>query len=175
MPAVASTSECHQIIDRNLIAKIQCSETHRLKTLARGLAGVVSNIQQSFELTTIYDPNYVPPEEKSAGNDDLLLESTTTITTSDNNKQDKDSSSSGGGNPKVEEEVESNLPPISTELPPLFSDLLINYGPEKVLKRESLHFKHDYSFHNSLPLSASANDLTAGRKALQNFCNALKV
>ena len=166
MPAVASTSECLQIVDRNLISKVTCSETHRLRTLARGVAGVVNNIQQTLELVSIYDPNYVPAESQTK-REGFESEDSPAPHSSDGDGH-------GQGSTAIDEdETETNLPPISTTLPPIFAQLVSNYNPEIVFQRESLHFKHDYNMDPST--TGTANDLQAGRKALEDFCSSVKV
>lgn len=56
MPAVSSTADCEHVVDRNLVAGVRCSETHRLKSLARGAGGAQTQIFQTLDLISIYNP-----------------------------------------------------------------------------------------------------------------------
>ncbi len=98
MPAVDSSGECNQIVDRNLIVEVQCKEQHRLKPLSNGISGVHVTLRQHLDLFTVYTSSAVNSTEED---DDELF---------GKKDDDEDDGFSFGLDDEDEEEGESEKP-----------------------------------------------------------------
>lgn len=176
MPAVMSSSECEHIVDRNLLSKVRCSETHRLRSLARGVSGAYMSIRQNLELVSVYVPPLLPSfgsrndssyssgglspfEEEDDRGDDYG-----DGTTGDEDRETKNKQKTG----QVEEQA-GNSAWIITRNPDAYISSLINKASESISRREALLFRHDYN------LGHGQHDYNSAKNALLNFCSSIKV
>jgi len=167
MPAVVSTSECQHIVDRNLLSKAQCLESHKLQSLARGVSGTYMNIRQSLELVEVYVPPLVPSYGSSSNSSSGLSPFDEDDETEDDEDEEEDKNKQNPG--QLDEEDKGNAPWIITRNPNAYTSLLINKTPEIISRRESLFFRHDFN------LGRPSSDFSTAQTLLSHFCKAVKV
>lgn len=169
MPAVESTSSCQHVVDRNLLSGVYCTESHRLRSLARGAAGAYMSIRQNLVLTSVYSPPGADNATDSVGGTDRSGSSFDSSFDEDENddadeeeKEEKNVSGRGGDD-------EGNAPWIIRQEPDDYTATLLNVNSRKISRRESLLFRHDYN------LGQSRTDYDTARNALLKFCSSIKV
>ncbi|XP_035714329.1 uncharacterized protein LOC110858253 isoform X2 [Folsomia candida] len=168
MPAVESTSSCQHVVDRNLLSGVYCTESHRLRSLARGAAGAYMSIRQNLVLTSVYSPPGADNATDSVGGTDRSGSSFDSSFDEDENddadeeeKEEKNVSGRGGDD-------EGNAPWIIRQEPDDYTATLLNVNSRKISRRESLLFRHDYN------LGQSRTDYDTARNALLKFCSSIK-
>ncbi|CAG7726200.1 unnamed protein product [Allacma fusca] len=164
MPAVSSVSQCEQVVDRNLLSAISCEESHQLKSLSRGAAGVVTRILQKLDLITVFTPERTPPLNG----------------TSDGGEGEGEGGEGGEGEGG---EVETEVDPIDEDptgmsfnvmtvrsLPANLALVISRETGGEIHKRDSLLFENRYGVLGP----TSSNDLQTAKKALSDFCLSVK-
>lgn len=164
MPAMVSTSFCEQVVDRNLVSGVQCSETHHLQPLARGASGAHMNIQQNLNLISVYIPSIV-----SASNATGVDESDFTSFDDEEDEEEEEDAEKKEGEHIGQEDQLASYPWIIARDPDEYIATLINKIPESISRRESLLFRHEYNLGHML------NDYNTARGVLTNFCTSMKV
>lgn len=163
MPAVESTSSCRHVVDRNILSGVQCTESHRLRSLARGAAGAYMNIVQNLELSSVYSPPLLVNNttETRVGNGGGSFASSF----DEEEEQDEEKLAETPGH---EDQQQGSVPWIITQEPDDYITTLLSMSV-MISKRESLLFRHDYN------LGQSRTGYDTARNALSNFCSSVRV
>jgi hypothetical protein len=165
MPGVESSSSCQQIIDRNILSNVRCTESHRLRWLARGAAGAYMTMVQSLELKSVFSPPQVVQNTTTEDSGRSFASSFDDDDEDEDDEEEEIPELSG----QVHKDPHDNAPWIIIQEVDDYITTLLDKTPLKITKRENMFFQHDYNRGKSRTKYDTASI------ALSNFCSSIRV